>query len=69
MSNSARYQEGQRWAFTPQIRGFENTLVIGGITEAYPEWGLNERTYTVYVRYDASVKDSIPADCDGVILG
>lgn len=68
MAESTRYRVGQRWTFAPDVVGFEPTLVIGDITEAFPEWGLNDRTYTVYVRYSAAVADSIPADYDGVIL-
>ena len=68
MAKAMRYAKGQRWALKPRVAGFEPTLVIGEVTEPHPEWGWNERTYSVYVRYAAAVKDSIPADYDGVIL-
>jgi cell wall assembly regulator SMI1 len=68
MKSTRRYQKGQRWAFSPAVDGFENTLVIGAVTEAHPEFGWNERKYDVYVRYSPAAKDLIPADCDGVIL-
>ena len=68
MAEAVQYHEGQRWAFKPPVAGFEDTLVIGGVTEAHPEWGWNERKYDVYVRYSPAATGSIPADYDGVIL-
>jgi hypothetical protein len=68
MAEATRYHKGQRWGFKPLVTGFEDTLVIGGVREAHPEWGDEERTYNVYVRYNTAAKGSIPADYDGVIL-
>lgn len=42
--------------------------MVAGVREAHPEWGWNERKYDVYIRYSPTVKESIPADYDGVIL-
>jgi cell wall assembly regulator SMI1 len=42
--------------------------VIGRVTEAHPEFGWNERTFDVYVRYSDAAKGSIPSDYDGTIL-
>src|SRR5262249_18604071 len=42
--------------------------VIGRVTEAHPEWGWNQRTFEVYVRYCSAAKDAIPADYDGTVL-
>lgn len=68
MAVQSRYQQGQRWAFKPIIPEFENTLVIGHVTEAHPEWGWNERKFDVYVRYTPAAQDSIPTGYDGAIL-
>ncbi|AMV26149.1 hypothetical protein VT84_17255 [Gemmata sp. SH-PL17] len=68
MEPAARYQTGQRWVFAPAVAEFEDTLVIGGVSDARPKWGWNERTYTVYVRYSSAAKELIPADYDGIIL-
>jgi cell wall assembly regulator SMI1 len=68
MQEPSRYRLGQRWAFKPSVAGFEDTLVIGAVIEAHPEFGWNERNYEVYVQYGDVAKASIPADYDGTIL-
>ncbi|HEV3259025.1 MAG TPA: SMI1/KNR4 family protein [Gemmataceae bacterium] len=68
MAKASRYRAGQRWTFKPAVAEFEDTLVIGHVTDAHPEWGWNERTFDVYVRYSSAAKDAIPADYDGTIL-
>ncbi|HYV39030.1 MAG TPA: SMI1/KNR4 family protein [Gemmataceae bacterium] len=68
MKSKHRYRKGQRWAFKPAVDGFETTLVIGAVSEAHPEFGINERKYDVYVQYAAAARELIPANWDGVIL-
>lgn len=68
MPEASRYRKGQRWALKSPVDGFEDTLVIGGVMEPHPEFGWDDRTFEVYVRYSPAAKGSIPADYDGVIL-
>jgi len=68
MKSQRHYLEGQRWEFSPAVDGFETTFVIGGVGEAQPEFGWNERKYDVYVQYNAAARTLIPADWDGVVL-
>jgi cell wall assembly regulator SMI1 len=68
MKSPFRYGLGQRWAFKGSVAEFENSLVIGAVNEAHPEWGSNERTYEVYVRYSDVAKPAIPPEYDGTIL-
>src|SRR5262249_31334411 len=66
--NVYRFQKGQRWEFKPHLPEFENTLVIGRINEANPEWGWHETRYDVYVRYSSLATPWIPSDYDGMVL-
>lgn len=66
--STSRYQEGQRWTFQTSVQEFEDTLVIGTVNEAHPEWGMDDETYEVYVRYSEAAKPAIPSDYDGTVL-
>jgi cell wall assembly regulator SMI1 len=68
MAKRSKYKLGQRWTFKGGIPAFEDTLVIGWVVEAHPEWGEKERTFDVYVRFSQSAKEHIPQDFDGIIL-
>lgn len=68
MSDANHYAVGQRWTFKTNVAEFEETLVIGKIIEAHPEFGWNERQYEVYVRYSELAKPFIPSDYDGTVL-
>ncbi len=68
LKDKSRYRLGQRWVLKSPVVEFENTLVIGRVNEAHPEWSEKERTYEVYVRYSDVAKASIPTDYDGTVL-
>lgn len=68
MNGDPRFEPGQRWRYRSSIAEFENTLVIAGVAEADEEIGLDERTYTVYVRYSHEAKMALPLDYDGIVL-
>ncbi len=66
MPKAVRYQQGQRWGYSPQVAGFEQTLVLGTVMD--PVWDTKDLIYTVYVRYAEAMKESIASNYDGVIV-
>lgn len=68
MQGNIPYQAGQRWKFKTEVAEFENTLVIGKIIGAHPEWGWPVPKFEVYVKYSALGHSFIPDDYQGAVL-